>query len=115
MASSPVVVQSPGNDETANSARFIEQPHSIVGRRHVLTDPARCATSCEKATTFSNWNTRCGDYWTRRGRNSRRSTPSVSYTTAKPALLDHYKNLNPCNCFNPGIGHTSKLKRWISP
>lgn len=28
---------------------------------------------------------------------------------AKPALRDHYLNLDPCNCFNPGIGHTSKF------
>ena len=27
---------------------------------------------------------------------------------AKPALREHYQNLDPCNCFNPGIGHTSK-------
>lgn len=27
---------------------------------------------------------------------------------AKPALRDHYQTLDPCNCFNPGIGHTSK-------
>jgi hypothetical protein len=30
---------------------------------------------------------------------------------AKPALLQHYQQLDPCNCFNPGIGHTSK---WIA-
>jgi D-lactate dehydrogenase len=28
---------------------------------------------------------------------------------AKPALINHYKNLDPRNCFNPGIGRTSKL------
>lgn len=27
---------------------------------------------------------------------------------AKPALKQHYHSLDPCNCFNPGIGHTSK-------
>ncbi|WP_241176294.1 D-lactate dehydrogenase [Pseudomonas chlororaphis] len=27
---------------------------------------------------------------------------------AKPALRNHYADLDPCNCFNPGIGHTSK-------
>ena len=27
---------------------------------------------------------------------------------AKPALAGHYQALDPCNCFNPGIGHTSK-------
>jgi D-lactate dehydrogenase len=31
---------------------------------------------------------------------------------AKPALVDHYRGLDPCNCFNPGIGRTTKLKRW---
>jgi D-lactate dehydrogenase len=32
--------------------------------------------------------------------------------TAKPALVGHYRALDPCNCFNPGIGHTSKRRRW---
>ena len=27
---------------------------------------------------------------------------------AKPALRAHYEALDPCNCFNPGIGHTSR-------
>ncbi len=27
---------------------------------------------------------------------------------AKPALSQHYQALDPCNCFNPGIGHTSR-------
>jgi D-lactate dehydrogenase (quinone) len=31
---------------------------------------------------------------------------------AKPELVEHYKSLDPCNCFNPGIGRTSKLARW---
>ncbi len=31
---------------------------------------------------------------------------------AKPALINHYKSLDPCNCFNPGIGRTSKRTRW---
>ncbi len=31
---------------------------------------------------------------------------------AKPALVKHYKALDPCNCFNPGIGHTSKRVCW---
>ncbi|WP_025734013.1 D-lactate dehydrogenase [Carnimonas nigrificans] len=31
---------------------------------------------------------------------------------AKPALAEHYQQLDPCNCFNPGIGQTSKLKYW---
>jgi D-lactate dehydrogenase (quinone) len=34
---------------------------------------------------------------------------------AKPALIDHYKSLDPCNCFNPGIGRTSKLSHWSLP
>ena len=33
---------------------------------------------------------------------------------AKPALQDFYKALDPCNCFNPGIGATSKRARWGS-
>ena len=31
---------------------------------------------------------------------------------AKPALVSHFRHLDPCNCFNPGIGHTSKLTHW---
>ena len=31
---------------------------------------------------------------------------------ASPALLNHYMNLDPGNCFNPGIGRTSKRMRW---
>jgi D-lactate dehydrogenase (quinone) len=31
---------------------------------------------------------------------------------AKPALLGHYRSLDPCNCFNSGIGRTSKSLRW---
>jgi hypothetical protein len=31
---------------------------------------------------------------------------------AKPSLVDHYRKLDPCNCFNPGIGKTSKFVRW---
>ncbi|AZV92766.1 D-lactate dehydrogenase [Bordetella sp. J329] len=31
---------------------------------------------------------------------------------AKPALADFYRQLDPTNTFNPGIGHTSKLKHW---
>jgi D-lactate dehydrogenase (quinone) len=31
---------------------------------------------------------------------------------AKPSLVDHYKNLDPSNCFNPGIGRTSKHAWW---
>jgi D-lactate dehydrogenase (quinone) len=31
---------------------------------------------------------------------------------AKSELINHYKNLDPSNCFNPGIGHTSKRRRW---
>ncbi|MET0331991.1 MAG: D-lactate dehydrogenase [Dyella sp.] len=34
---------------------------------------------------------------------------------AKPALRDHYQNLDPCNCFNPGIGHTSKFAFYGNP
>lgn len=31
---------------------------------------------------------------------------------AKPALCDHYRTLDPTNSFNPGIGHTPKLRDW---
>jgi D-lactate dehydrogenase (quinone) len=31
---------------------------------------------------------------------------------AKPALASHYRNLDPSNSFNPGIGHTSKCAHW---
>lgn len=31
---------------------------------------------------------------------------------AKPALRDFYRQLDPCNYFNPGIGRTSKKKFW---
>ncbi|MGJ8526150.1 Quinone-dependent D-lactate dehydrogenase [Halomonadaceae bacterium LMG 33818] len=31
---------------------------------------------------------------------------------AKPDLANFYEKLDPCNCFNPGIGQTSKLKYW---
>lgn len=31
---------------------------------------------------------------------------------ASPALADFYRRLDPCNQFNPGIGHTSKLAHW---
>ncbi|MFC0337776.1 D-lactate dehydrogenase [Kushneria avicenniae] len=31
---------------------------------------------------------------------------------AKPALRAFYQQLDPCNCFNPGIGQTSKQRHW---
>ena len=31
---------------------------------------------------------------------------------AKQALINHYVNLDPSNCFNPGIGRTSKCRHW---
>lgn len=31
---------------------------------------------------------------------------------AKPVLRDFYRKLDPCNCFNPGIGQTSKAAGW---
>ena len=31
---------------------------------------------------------------------------------AKPALVAHFHALDPCNCFNPGVGRTSKLAHW---
>ena len=32
---------------------------------------------------------------------------------AKPSLIEHYKNLDPTNSFNPGIGQSSKNKNWV--
>ncbi|MGF6267127.1 hypothetical protein OKW49_008121 [Paraburkholderia youngii] len=40
----------------------------------------------------------------------RRRRWSVYY--AKPALKNHYQTLDPCNCFNPGVGHTSKFAHY---
>jgi D-lactate dehydrogenase len=34
---------------------------------------------------------------------------------AKPALADHYAALDPCNVFNPGIGHTCRDARAPNP
>jgi D-lactate dehydrogenase len=34
---------------------------------------------------------------------------------ANPPLAAHYKSLDPCNCFNVGIGQTSKLANWGQP
>jgi D-lactate dehydrogenase len=31
---------------------------------------------------------------------------------AKPALVNHYRTLDPSNSFNPGLGHTSKCNHW---
>jgi D-lactate dehydrogenase (quinone) len=31
---------------------------------------------------------------------------------AKPSLVSHFKSLDPCNCFNPGVGRTTKKLRW---
>jgi D-lactate dehydrogenase (quinone) len=31
---------------------------------------------------------------------------------AKPTLVEHYRSLDPCNCFNPGVGRTSKYAHW---
>lgn len=33
---------------------------------------------------------------------------------AKPALANFYRELDPCNAFNPGIGQTSKCRHWQS-
>ena len=33
---------------------------------------------------------------------------------AKPALMEHYRALDPCNAFNPGIGRTTKCLHWKS-
>lgn len=32
---------------------------------------------------------------------------------AAPAQKAHFKALDPCNCFNPGIGHTSRKAEWV--
>ncbi len=31
---------------------------------------------------------------------------------APPPLAAHYRSLDPCNCLNPGIGQTSRLRCW---
>lgn len=31
---------------------------------------------------------------------------------AKPALADFYRELDPCNAFNPGVGQTAKCAHW---
>lgn len=31
---------------------------------------------------------------------------------APEAVEAHYRSLDPCNCFNPGVGQTSKLPHW---
>jgi D-lactate dehydrogenase (quinone) len=31
---------------------------------------------------------------------------------AKPELVSHYRTLDPCNCFNPGIGRVTKYAHW---
>jgi hypothetical protein len=33
---------------------------------------------------------------------------------AKPALQAHYRALDPCNCFNPGIGKTTRKAEWVA-
>jgi D-lactate dehydrogenase len=37
---------------------------------------------------------------------------SATYIFAKASLLNHYKNLDPSNSFNPGLGHSSKCECW---
>ncbi|WEL57537.1 D-lactate dehydrogenase [Pseudomonas kermanshahensis] len=32
---------------------------------------------------------------------------------AKEPLANHYQKLDPCNCLNPGIGHTSKKQHYL--
>ncbi|MFG1478049.1 D-lactate dehydrogenase [Xanthobacter sp. V4C-4] len=34
---------------------------------------------------------------------------------APPEVVAHYRGLDPCNCFNPGIGRTTKALRWTPP
>lgn len=33
---------------------------------------------------------------------------------APASMVEHYKKLDPCNCMNPGIGHTSKRRNWAA-
>lgn len=33
---------------------------------------------------------------------------------APPSMVEHYKKLDPCNCMNPGIGHTTKRRNWVA-
>ena len=47
--------------------------------------------------------------------NIRPSTMSVMLYGAKPALREFYRSLDPCNCFNPGIGATPTEARWRMP
>lgn len=32
---------------------------------------------------------------------------------AAPAQIRHFRQLDPCNCFNPGIGRTSRMAEWV--
>lgn len=34
------------------------------------------------------------------------------FYVAKPALAAHYRHLDPTNVFNPGLGRTSRLRKW---
>jgi D-lactate dehydrogenase len=34
------------------------------------------------------------------------------FYVAKPALAEHYRHLDPTNVLNPGVGKTSRLRRW---
>lgn len=29
-------------------------------------------------------------------------------------MVAHYRSLDPCNCFNPGIGQATKKKNWVA-
>jgi FAD/FMN-containing dehydrogenase len=64
-----------------------------------------------KAATRANSSIECGDFWTRGTQYPAEHNVGQLYE-AKPALIDHYKSLDPRNCFNPGIGRTSKYFRW---
>lgn len=33
---------------------------------------------------------------------------------APSAMLAHYRELDPCNCFNPGIGKATKKRNWVA-
>ena len=49
------------------------------------------------------------------GDGARRSTMSATCITPRLSLAAHYRALDPCNCLNPGIGRTSRLRCWGEP
>ena len=73
----------------ANAAHtLIADLRNIVGEKHTLTDPGA----------------------TRRYRTGFRF--GAGKALAEPQLAAFYRQLDPCNCFNPGIGQTSKFANY---